>query len=66
MGNDQAKAFVESYIETGDIDDKELERCFSHYDTSGDGSLQKKVKQKKCDLSLRNLNVRRSNCFKIS
>ena len=47
MGNEQAKAFVESYIETGEIDDSELERCFAHYDTSGDGSLQKKEFERK-------------------
>eukprot|EP01080_Neovahlkampfia_damariscottae_P012364 gene12364-6032_t len=37
-----AKLFVETYISTGEIDDKELTRCFNHYDTSNDGSLQEK------------------------
>jgi Ca2+-binding EF-hand superfamily protein len=42
MGNNQAKQLVESYIETGELEEQELEKCFEFYDKSKDGSLQKK------------------------
>jgi Ca2+-binding EF-hand superfamily protein len=50
MGNNQAKQLVESYIETGELEDTELEKCFEFYDKSKDGSLQKKEFERKQNL----------------